>query len=198
LADRLPETWKASSYPRNTNSIFNTPVQDVTPAMGYTNPQQPISCEGGKMICGFDFRIRNDIWNAIVSQKMEINDPRGGDDCCDLKLDDPDLRSLDSAYLAFLQHQQSIGQPLGVDSKSDADRILAFRSRILVKQLYALNFIKYANTNNMPRMFAKISPDNAQFILGMTLLAITVFPSILLFGAICRFGISLKRKWKRA
>jgi transcriptional regulator with XRE-family HTH domain len=193
LADRLPETWKTTSYTRSANPILNTRAEDVTPAMGYTNPEFPISCEDGRKLCGFDFRDSNGIWNAIVTQTMTIKDQRGGNDCCTLQLDDPDLRSVDSGYLELLQHQH-----LGADSKYDVNRILTFRSHILIKQLYALHFADYANSKNMPRIFANISLDNLQFILFMTLLAISVFPSVLLFGAICRFCIFLKRKWKHA
>lgn len=154
---RLPKGWQVITYLHDANSVLNEPADQNVEAVGYTPPDAPIFCDGGEHACGFDFSTGN-LWNAIATQKLIIDYPRGGSGCCSLSLDDPDLRSLDVAFLDFLKSREAVGKPIGNNTQESDNAILAFRSHALIKQFYVLGFLKDARDappeSNLPYYLA--------------------------------------------
>jgi len=86
---------------------------------------------------------------------MKIVDPRSGDDCCHWH--SMTGSSTSGFSLSGIHAAPTIdGKPLRVDTQASANTILQFRSIVLIKQNYALDFAARAITeirNVSPEIF---------------------------------------------
>lgn len=142
---------KILEHPADINAVLALPAANPGPAAGYIPPEHPASCGPAEPNCGYGLDIgRATFQSAIINQSIRIEDPRGGRDCCTLKLDDPDLRSLSVAEEEFVTEANMIEGRLATDTEEGRRLRLAFGSRALLKQQLVLDFIESSDKNAAP------------------------------------------------
>jgi hypothetical protein len=138
-------------HPADINAVLNLPAANPGPGAGYIPPEHPASCGAAEPNCGYGLDTGRAIFqSAIVKQTIRIEDPHGGRDCCTLKLDDPDLRSLSVAADEFVAQGHMIEGRLATDTEEGRRLRLAFGSRVLLKQQLVLDFIEHSDQNAAP------------------------------------------------
>jgi tetratricopeptide (TPR) repeat protein len=134
-------------FPISVNGMLNEPAANLDIMAGYFDPDYPIprTCsDGSRCQGGFGFSTGN-LWQAIATQHLAINEPVGGKNCCSLALDDPDLRSLNTLESEFLEKLEASGGNYAPDTDAGGAAQLAFRARVLAKQRYVLGFLESAS-----------------------------------------------------
>jgi hypothetical protein len=152
LKSKHRSSGAGTAFPDSVNGMLNEPAAKLDITAGYFDPDYPIAatCDNGaRCQRGFGFGGGN-LWQAIASQRLAIDYPYGGKDCCTLALDDPNLRSLGVVEGEFLQKLQTMGDQYAPDSAASEAALLAFRARVLAKQRYVLGFLDGASTAAPP------------------------------------------------
>lgn len=138
-------------HPASINSVLSLPAVNAGALAGYIPPDHPAPCGADRPRCGYALdAATGNFWNALETQAIRIDDPRGGPDCCSLSLDDPDLRSLDVAEAEFSLNPEMLDGRLSTATEAGRRVRLAFASRVLLKQRLVLDFIAKANTAPPP------------------------------------------------
>jgi len=149
LYDKLPRGW-AKANTVTPAALLNEPSNVAEgDRAGYVNVNGSVLCrtpdESGTTVpprpkwCSSIFRSA-DLWKAISTGRLTIDYPKGGDGCCTLSLDDPDLRPLDEVVAAFVSRRQAAGKGDPETSAEGVGSLLDLRQRVLLKQSYLLNF----------------------------------------------------------
>lgn len=81
---------------------------------------------------------------AVNTGRLTINYPEGGDGCCTLSLDDPDLRPLGEVVAAFVARRKAAGRGDPDASAEGIGSLMDLRQRVILKQSFLLNFASYA------------------------------------------------------
>ena len=110
---------------------------------GYVNVDGSVlCCEDAGVVrwCESLFRKAN-LWEGVRTGRLKIDYPEGGDGCCTLSLDDPDLRPLDVIVAAFLARREAAGKEAPETSAEGFNSLIGLNQRVLLKQSYMLSFV---------------------------------------------------------
>lgn len=141
----------AIEHPEAINPVLRLPAANAGAIAGYIPPEYPVRCGPDRPRCGNALHVETgNFWNAVETQSIRINDPKGGPDCCSLSLDDPDLRSLDVVEAEFSMNPEMMDGRLSTATQEGRRVRLAFSSRVLLKQRLVLNFVERADTSPPP------------------------------------------------
>ena len=138
----------ARVYPDSINAVLNQPASTVSVPFGYFPPQTPIcgTVEGRDRQCGYAFEFQSgNFWQAISTQQLRVVNYWGGSDCCSVSLDDPDLRSPSLVTEDYRLQLENEGKQSGLSAEERQRDLLAFRVRVLTKQLFVLGFLDGAS-----------------------------------------------------
>ena len=133
-------------HPADLQSVLSVPAANPSVGAGFISPEYPVACGPDRPRCGYGFDARSGrLWESVQSLKLRFEDKRAGHGCCELSLEDPDLRSLEVAEADFLMNPDLMDGPLRSDTEEGRQVRLAFASRVLLKQKLVLDFIREAD-----------------------------------------------------
>jgi hypothetical protein len=94
---------------------------------------------------------RAKLWHSIETAELAAayaEDEHGGEGCCKLDLADPDLRPLDVISAEFVKEWAAQHKTAPEESAAGQREVLKLRERVLLKQLYLLQFAADASVRD--------------------------------------------------
>ena len=150
LWDAMPRGWqKASTVDPQALLAPNAAAQ---PASGWLNRSVGTGCgdRWNHAWCGSLFS-RVSLWDGVAHGHLKTrpDDKRPG--CCELALDDPDLRPMAIVTAEFLKSRAAAGLRPPEETAEGMNALHAFRQRILFKHAYALTYALNADVPDPTR-----------------------------------------------
>jgi hypothetical protein len=171
LFDQLGQDGKVSEQ-QSPVSILSEPAASRA-APGYFKPDYPVPCNDGKL-CALDMKGA-DLFTAVAEHKAQIHDPQGGADCCAVSLGDPDLRRLDTVQGEFVKQWEADHPGNAITEPDGANALLQFRSRLLAKQIFVVDFVQTSAVPNDPKDRNPLGVVIARYAGGFLCLAFFTF-----------------------
>lgn len=139
-------------HPAELQPVLSVPAANPSVGAGYIPPEFPVACGPDRPRCGYGFDARSGrLWETLPALKLRFQDKRAGARCCELSLEDPDLRSLDVAEADFMMNPELMDGRLASDTEEGRLVRLAFASRVLMKQKLVLDFIGESDNSLPPK-----------------------------------------------
>jgi hypothetical protein len=149
LYRKLPRGWAKSNTVTPAALLTQPALVAEGDNAGYVNVDGSVLCTGPDESgttgprrpkwCSSIFR-KADLWKAVSTGRLTIDYPKGGEGCCTLTLDDPDLRPMDEVVADFLARREKLGKGDPETSAEGVGSLLDLRQRVLLKQSYLFNF----------------------------------------------------------